>query len=309
MARFFKKLYSSIKETVDDDFVDFGEEKNVGDNVHLKVISTLKTSSGVTIKTTGAALPDGKNVEGTLEPEFKIADYDLTLKGKLVTTNTFEGSLLLNDKLLQGSTLFATGKAEGEKRTIEVGFDYLNKENGSLNLKFITPPTTEMKELDLYAAAVGHYNGTSLGGDVRLNLSSNELKLWDVYAEYDNKDVQIAGFAKYDKKKSKKSYGFGYSHNVNENIRGAVEYSYNAVAGEGNLKFGTAYKVDSNTTLKSRFTLQGSKAMRFGFVVKQNINPTTKVTLITDINANRLYDNDERESAGHQFGVTLSFFD
>jgi len=309
MARFFKKLYSTIKETVDDDFVDFGEAKNVGDNVHLKVISTLRTASGVTIKTTGAGLPDGKNVEGTLEPEFKIADYDLTLKGKLVTTNTFEGSLLLNDKLLKGSTVFATGKIEGEKRTIELGVDYLNKDNGSLNLKLITPPTTEMKELDLYAAAVGHYNGYSLGGDVRVNLNTQEPKLWDVYAEYDNKDVQIAGFAKYDKKKSKKSYGFGYTQNVNESVRGAVEYSYDAVGGEGNLKFGTNYKVDTNTTVKSRFTLQGSRTMRFGFVVKQNINPTTKVTLVTDINANRLYDNEERESAGHQFGVTLSFFD
>jgi hypothetical protein len=275
----------------------------------MKVISTLKTPSGVTIKATGAGLPDGKHVEGTLEPEFKFADYDLTLKGKLVTTNSFEGSLLLNDKLLKGSTVFATGKVEGEKRSIELGFDYLNKENGSLNLKVITPPTTEMKELDLYGAAVGCYKGFSLGGDARVNLNTQELKLWDAYVEYDKNDVQIAGFAKYDKKKSKKSYGFGYTQNVNESVRGAVEYSYDAVGGEGNLKFGTSYKVDPNTTLKSRFSLQGSKTMRFGFVVKQNINPTTKVTLITDINANRLYDNEERDAAGHQFGVSLSFFD
>jgi len=110
------------------------------------------------------------------------------------------------------------------------------------------------------------------------------------------------------RKRKKKSYGFGYSQNVYDNVRGAVEFSYDAIHQEGNLKFGTNYKADSNTTLKSRFHLQGSSAMRFGFVVKQNLNPTTKVTLVSDINASLLY-GDVPDAVGHQFGVTLSFFD
>jgi hypothetical protein len=204
MARFFKKLYSSVKETIDDDFVDFGEDKNVGPNIHLKIISTMKTPSGVTIKATGAGFPDGKNVEGTLEPEFKIPEYDLTLKGKLQTSNVFEGSLLLNDKLLKGSTVFATGKVDGEKKTVELGFDYLNKDHGSLNLKLISPPVLDVEQLDVYGAVVGHHNGVSVGGDARVSVNTKELKLWDAYAEYDKDDVQIAAYAKFDQKKKKK---------------------------------------------------------------------------------------------------------
>jgi len=75
------------------------------------------------------------------------------------------------------------------------------------------------------------------------------------------------------------------------------------------MRVGTNYKVDTNTTLKSRFSLRSTNEMRLGLVLKQNLNPTARVTLTSDINTRYLFDREKTEGAGHQFGVALSFFD
>jgi len=274
--------------------------------------TTLKTPSGWMIKAEGATHANGNDVEGTLEPEYKFPDYDVVLKGKLQTNNTFEGSLLFNNMLVKGSTLFFTDKLsdKGEK-SVEAGIDYLSKDVGSLNLKVISPLDFDTAKIDAYTAFVGFYKGFSLGGDCRLNVKNFKASNCNAYLEYVKNDVAVAFFGKYETKgeKKKRTFGVGYHQNINESIRSAVDYSFEQISSSSTLRFGSTYKLDENSSLKSRLVLRGKKDMRLGLVLKQNLYPSTRLTFTSDINTRSLIDNTSGEGAGHQFGVTLSFFD
>jgi len=210
MAKFFKKLYTSQKELIDDDFPELDNEK-IGDNLGLKLITHLKNpSNGFTFKTTGFKHPNGDEVDGTLESEIKCSNYDLTLKGKFQTSNKYEATLSLNDKLVKGSTLFVTGRAElgsKPKETVELGFDYLNKEYATFNLKFISPFSFKTEDLEIYTAGVGYFQGVHVGGDVQFKPVGGdgiEVSKSNGYLQYDNSGYSTALFGKYDKKKELK---------------------------------------------------------------------------------------------------------
>jgi len=287
-------------------------KKKVGQNVALKIKSTLKTPSGVLIKAEGSTHANGNDVEGVLEPEFKINDYDIVVKGKLQTNNTFEGSVLFNNYVVKGSTFFITDKLsdKGDK-SVEAGVDYLSKDYGSINLKVISPFDFNTEKIDFYGAFVGIYNNYSIGGDCKLNVLAFKSSACNAYLEYVNKDAYLALFGKYEDKSKvvKKTFGVGYHQNVNEKIRSSVDFSFEQNTGQTVLRFGSSYKFDENSSLKSRLTLRGKKDMRLGLVLKQNLYPSTRLTFTSDINARLLIDNNLGEGVGHLFGVTLSFFD
>jgi len=285
-------------------------KKKVGPNVSVKVNTTLKTPNGVLIKASGSSHANGVVVDGTLEPEFKLNE-NFTIKGKCQTNNAFEGSLLLNDLLGKGTTLFLTDKyTEDNKKLVEGGFDYLMKDLGSVNLKVMTNSDFDMDRTDFYAAGVGYMDGFSLAGDCKFGVSDFTLSSYNAYLEYVKGDLSVAVFGKYEKKgdKEKKTLGVGYHQNIKENVRGAVDFSLEQKSGTSLLRFATNYKVDDNTSVKTRLCLRGTKDMRVGFVLKQNILPSTRITFTSDINTRFLYDN-VSEGVGHQFGVSLSFFD
>jgi len=312
MARFFKKLNTNVKETIEDDFIDPFDEKKLGENVSLKIKSTLKTPSGWLIKAEGSTHANGNDVDGTLEPEYKFSDYDVTVKGKFQTNNTFEGTFMINNLLGSGSTFFFTDKLNDKKeKSIETGIDYLSKDVGSLNIKVTSPLDFDTTKIDVYTALVGFYNGYSLGGDCKVNLKNVLQPLnGNAYLELNKNDVSVVLFGKYEDKegKQKKTLGVGYHQNIKENIRSSVDYSFEQVSARSVLRFGTSYKFDEHCSLKTRLLLRGKKDMRLGLVLKQNLFPSTRLTFTTDLDTRSLLDN-VSEGPGHQFGVTLSFFD
>lgn len=110
--------------------------------------------------------------------------------------------------------------------------------------------------------------------------------------------------------KETRNFGLGYHQSINDKAKGAVEFSHETISRRSKLKFASNYKFDEYTSLKSRLSIAGSKEMRVGFVLKQSVFPSTKITLTSDINSRLLWDNvKEGSGVGHQFGVSLSFFD
>jgi len=185
-----------VKETIEDDFIDAFDTTKTGQNVSLKIKTSLKTPTGL-IKAEGSTHPNGKDVDGTLEPEFKFNDYDVVVKGKLQTNNNFEGTLNFNNYLIKGSTFFGTGKLnERGQSSLEAGVTYLNKEIGSLNLKVISPFTFKTSDIDIYGAFVGYKSGFSLGGDCKLKVSPFNSSACNAYLEYVKDDVALAFFWK-----------------------------------------------------------------------------------------------------------------
>jgi len=312
MSKFFKNLYKVQKETIDDDFPELEEDK-IGENLGFKVVTNLKNES-VSFKTTGFKHPNGSDVEGTLEPELRLKDYDVTLKGKFQTSNKFESTISLNDKLVKGSTLFVTGKAEvtdKPKQTLELGFDYMNKDFGSFNLKLISPPTFDPKDIELYTAGVGQYQGVSVGVDVQLHPSSKVVSKSNGYIQYDDKDFSFALFGKYDKKKGYK-VGAGHHHTLNGTLKGAIEISVDPQeVSNTTIKVAGNYRYDEHSLLRPRLSFYAqSKEVRLGFVHKQTLSSISKLTFATDISTNSIFQGEGKEKfKKNQFGVTLSFFD
>jgi len=313
MARFFKKLYSSQKETIEDDFLELDDEK-VGETLGVKFINTFKHSYGSLVKVTAHKHPSARSVEGTIEPELKFEDY--TLKAKLQTSNKFEATLTAADKLTKGATAFITGKCElgpeTSKNTVEVGVDYLNKEYGSVNLKFMAPTTLETSNMELYGAFVGHTQGASIGADVQAKVGSQEVTKSNGYVQYDDKEKSIAVWGKFDKKKGYKA-GLGVYYHQNDNVKYGFEASLDPKDKDSNqIRLGSIRKQDDSSLLKGRVTITNLEEFRFGLVYKLGLSPDSKVTIASDINANTLFNlksSKKALSVGHQFGLTLSFFD
>jgi len=316
MARFFKKLYSLQKETLEDDFPETADDK-LGPNLALKVISTLKRDDHCTIKATGFKHANGKSVEGTLEPEFKFSEYNAALKGKLVSTNKYETTLTLNDHLAKGASIFVTGKCElGDKpkQSVDLGVDYLNKEYASVNVKVNSPvPHFDANELDFYLATVVHQQGFSIGGEVQVKPARKKVSKWTIYGQYDDKNRSGALFGKFEEKKDviTQKCGLGYyQKDVMENLDAAVEVSADTNnINQPTLKVGGVYKCDANSTCKARLTADSTK-LRIALALKQTLSPSAKLTLGSDLNVHQLLNREEKDTGlGHLFGVTLSFFD
>jgi len=308
MARFFKKLYTQQKENIDDDFPELDDDK-IGDHLGFKVITNLKKDV-YSFKSTAFKHPNGSDVEGTLEPEIKIQDYDVVVKGKIQTSNKYETTVSLNDKIVKGTTFFITGKVEvSNKETVELGFDYLNKEMGSLNLKVISPYPFDSELIELYCAGVGYYQGVSIGGDVQFKPSTREVSKANGYVQFDNNEMSAAGFVKFTNGKGTK-VGFGHHHKVNDTTSGALEISVDTSNTSNTiLKVVGNHKFDDHTTLRPRVSVYGlSKEVRVGFVLKQTLSSIAKLTLSSDLSTHTLFQQ-EGKFKKNQFGVTLSFFD
>jgi len=111
------------------------------------------------------------------------------------------------------------------------------------------------------------------------------------------------------KRKKKKTYGFGYSQNLKPNLKGSLEYSVEHKDHEATLRLGLNHKFDTDTSLKTRLQFKSKQDMRMGFVLKQNLNASTRVTLTSDLNARLLFDRVKDSGVGHQFSAGISFFD
>jgi len=316
MARFFKKLYTLQKETLEDDFPETAEDK-LGPNVALKVISTLKRDDCCSIKSTGFKHADGKSVEGTLEPEFKFSDYNVVLKGKFVSSNKYETTLTFNDHLVKGASVFVTGKCElGDKpkQSIDLGVDYLNKEYAAVNVKVTSPvPHFDTNDIDLYMAGVAYRQGVSVGGEVQVKPARKDVSKWTTYLQYDDSTRSGALFGKYEKNKKgvvSKKYGLGYYQKVNDKVDAALEVSTDASnINQPTVKVGGVFKCDANSTCKTRLTADSTK-LRVALALKQKLSNSAKLTLGTDLNVHRLLNREGKDvGLGHLFGVTLSFFD
>jgi len=109
-------------------------------------------------------------------------------------------------------------------------------------------------------------------------------------------------------RKKGKKYGFGYGQNVGSE-KGVVDFSFNPESRHGTFRVATNSKIDESSTLKSRFTVTSNKEFRWGVVLKQNLNASTRVTVTSDVNARSLFDGASESGPGHQFGVAVSFFD
>jgi hypothetical protein len=309
MATMYKKLNTPSKETLEDDFSDLnpkllGEDNN---NVGLKLVNVLKTPNGLKLKTTTTRDPNS-NLVHTIEPELKIAKYNLLLEGKVGTDKKFQKTISLVDYLQKGSKFFVRGLTEKGKHTVEAGFEYKD-ERVALNGTVTKPLEGQIK---VVGAGVVKQNSYSVGGDVEYEVEKG-VSRYSAKTQIDKEDSTFCLFLNdqlvpKSGDKPKREVGFSYFFKLRGDLNGALDFKVDDKLEDNEFRVGSVLKVDSNTTIKSRMLLKNKKDFRLGLALKQKITPSTKVTLSTDLDAKSLFGSEEGGNK-HRFNLTFSFGD
>jgi len=245
----------------------------------------------------------------TIEPEFKIAKYNLLLEAKVGTDRKFQKTISLVDYLQKGSKFFVRGLTENGKHTGEVGFEYKD-ERVALNGTVTKPLEGQVK---VVGAGVAKQNSYTVGGDVEYELEKGVLR-YSTKLQYDKEDSTFCLFLndqlvpKNVSDKPKREVGFSYFFKLRNDLNGALDFKVDDKLNDNEFRVGSVLKVDSNTSIKSRMLIKNKKDFRVGFALKQKVTPNTKVTLSTDLDAKSLFGTEEGVNK-HRFNLTLSFGD
>jgi len=306
MANFYKKLYTKVKETLEDDFPDPNPKLLSNDglnNIGIKFIDTLKTPNGLKFKTTLKRDPNG-NLTGTLEPEIKFSSKNITFEGKISTDNKYEDSVSFTNYLVDGSKFSLKGLYEEGSMNGEAGLEFKN-ENVAFNASLSYPDSGDIK---VAAAAVYNSSGYSLGGDAEYVMSS-ALNKWSIKVQRDTEENSFCFFSNHvlvpkKKKESPKSdIGFGYAQDVRSGLKGGLDFKIDSNL-DSDLRFGSNYEIDETSNLKTRLSLKKKEELRLGLVYKQKLSSTSKLALSADLNTRHLFGNEGTND--HRFWVTLT---
>jgi len=308
MTNFYKKLYNSIKENLDDDYPDLDKKKISPGLIHLglKGTSVFRTFGGLKLKTI-ADRPANGNLVVSVEPEYKWTANNVTFEGKFASDRKFESTLSVTDVGTRGTKVYAKEMMEKNDLTFEGGVEYKDA-NVAVNGR-VTYPLKD-KNVKGYLAGVFRQGEYSVGGEGEY-FADGGVANWSVKVQKDFDRSSLCFFSNHvviPKKREdspKADIGFGYSQVINENLKGALDFKLESNE-ESTARFGYDYKLDSNTNLKSRVSLKSKDNLRVAFVYKQKIL-NTKVAFGADLDVKHITglesDNDNR------FSISLSYGD
>jgi len=306
MAALYKKLFTPLKETLEDDYPDLNPKliSEKFNNVGVKFVHVLRTDNGLKLKTTSVRDPN-TNFTTTLEPEFKIPKYNLTLEGKIGTDRKFQKTVSLVDLFGEkGSKVFLRGIHEDGNISGEFGFEFKNS-NVSLNGHVNKPLEGHFRG---HGAGVFKHNNFSLGGDVEYDQEKGVTR-YGGKIQHDHNDSSFFLFMndlRVPKKKDdkpKQDIGFGYFHKLRHDLNGAFDFKVDNNL-ETDIRVGSDLKVNDSTNFKSRLILKRNE-LRVGLSYKQKLTPTTKVIVSTDLNSRSFFGTTD-DSNIHRFNFTFS---
>jgi len=308
MSFFYKKLYTPLKETLEDDFCDLNPSliKGGASNVGLKFIHVLRTENGLKLKTITKRDPN-TNLTTTVESEFKIPKYNVTLEGKFGTDRKFQDTISLVDVFGQkGSKVFVRGLLEDGKTKGEVGFEF---KNGTVALDGTVTKPSEGKFKGLGSVVYKH-NIHSLGGDVEFEQDTGVTR-YSGKLQIDRSESTFCLFfndVRVPKKGSdpKREVGFGYFNKLRPDLSGALDFKVDSKDFDSELRVGSDLKVDQSTNFKSRLLVK-RRELRIGLAYKQKLTPTTKVILSTDLESRSFFGSSL--AGDHRFNFTFSYGD
>jgi len=310
MALVYKKFYTPVKETLDDDYPDMnpkllssGDKNNIG----LKLISTIRSPNGLKVKTTYGRDPNANYII-LYEPEWKFTKYNISYEGKLGTDIKIHHALNLLDVLGKGSKVYAKAITEEGKLSGETGFEYKDS-NLTLAGSFTKPQVGEFRVL---GNGVYKYGDCNIGGDVEYD-NEHGVTRYSAKVQHDKDDTSLCFIfnnQKVPKKKGdfpKLDVGFGYYQKIRGDTKGALDIKVDDKL-ETDIRFGCDHQVSEHVNVKSKVSLKKT-GMRLGLSFKQKLTPSSKVILSTDLDTKSLFGTGDKESNDHRFWVTFSFGD
>jgi len=308
MANFYKKLYNSIKENLDDDYPDLDKKKISPGLIHLglKVTSVFRSVGGLKLKTIGDRPANG-NLVLSVEPEYKWTSQNVTFEGKFATDRKCESTLSVTDLGTKGTKFYGKKMMEKNDLTFEGGLEYKDS-NVAINGRATYP--LKDKIFKGYLASVFRHGEYSIGGDGEY-FSEGGVANWSAKLQKDFDKSSLCFYTNHviiPKKKEdspKSEIGFGYSQVINESLKGALDFKLES-NDESTTRFGYDYQFDKNTNLKSRISLKSKDNLRAAFVYKQKIL-STKVAFGADLDLKHVTGLDSTND--NRFSISLSYGD
>ena len=246
-----------------------------------------KTPMGITV--TPTATKSGEQVSGTLKAAYALAPW-LDGEATFGTNGSLDLSLEAADNLLKGLTLTAEcSRAAPGKGFLASGNLIAEYKSESLACK----ASYDYYKTDLLACASTVYNSIACGVDCAYSTSKGSLSKYAAAAQFVQPDFTI--LTKMDAKGKDKTIPCSYYHKVSGDMQLGVLITKPLAKPDVGIQFGTAYKLDKDTTVKAKVDDKGMLCASY----KQKISALTTMTLAAEVDTVHLENN-------HKFGLQLN---
>ena len=246
-----------------------------------------KTPSGVTF--TPTATKTGESVAGTLKAAYGILPW-LDSEATFGTDGSVELSLEAADLVTKGLVLTAECEraAPGKPGLLASANVIAEYKSELLSCK----TSYDLLKADLLASASTMYNALALGIDGAY--SKGAVQKYAAACQFVQPDFTVA--AKMNDKGGKQTLSCSYYHKVSSEMQLGVAIDKPLSKPDVRIEFGTAYKLDKDTTVKAKVDSDGVLCTSY----KQKISPLTTMTLAAQVDTVNLGDNK------HKFGLQLN---
>jgi len=257
----------------------------VGKN-SVEVKSKLPSGVSMTPKVTKA----GDTISGTLAAKYGFAPW-LTGEATFGTTGSMELNVEAANALTKGLTMtMECAKAmKGDALLASSNFiaDYKTD-------AFTCKTSYDVIKKGLLASASMAMGDITAGVDCSYCANKGALTKYAAACQFVQPDFTVS--AKCEDKSGAKTLGCGYYHKVSGDMQLGVALTKAMAKPTVDIEFGTAYKMDKDTTVKGKVNSDGMLLCSY----KQKLSSTTTMTLAASVDTLNLADNK------HKFGVALN---
>jgi voltage-dependent anion channel protein 2 len=248
-----------------------------------------KTSSGVTF--TPTATKSGESVSGTLKAAYGILPW---LDAEC-TIGTPSGSVALSMEADNALTKGLKLIAECERLPSKPGL--LQSANLIADYKsemFACKTSYDYYKKDFLASCSTVYAAMAMGLDGAYSVKKGAISKYAAACQYVQPEFTVS--AKMEDKGGKKTVSCSYFHKVSGDMQLGVNIAKPLAKNDVKIEFGTAYKLDKDTTVKAKVDSDGTLCTSY----KQKISSLTTMTLAAEVDTVNLADNK------HKFGLQLN---
>lgn len=253
------------------------------------------TTSTVSWETSLLQQKDG-SILGTFTPKYKLKQYGTTVTAEMKTSKDFKAEVTVEDQFTPGLKTTFTGESKGENMVGTFGTEYKHE------LATVTASVDYSQSgSNVKASAVVGRQGFTLGGSAEYLLGphDSQLKTLHTIVGYSTDEFDLSLYGKMLPEKESNILGAAYFHKVNADLCVGTEISFDTANSDSvpKLCFGTQYRVDADTTVKSKFDTAG----KLGLSYQQKFSKNAKLTISSTIDTNNL-----GAKNSSTFGLTLS---
>jgi len=248
-----------------------------------------KTPSGVTF--TPTATKSGDKVDGTLKAAYKILPW---IDGECTfgTSGSIAMSIEAANALTKGMTLTAEcERAAPGKPGLLASANMICDYKAEL---FACKASYDYYKKDLLASCSTVYGAMAMGLDCSYSVAKSGLNKYAAACQFVQPEFTVS--AKCEDKKGSKTLSCAYFHKVSSDMQLGVSIAKPLSKPDCAIEFGTAYKLDKDTSVKAKVDSEGILCTSY----KQKISPLTTMTLAAQVDTVNMGDNK------HKFGLALN---